>query len=292
MLIVNGNEKVLLPLEAIEVVADGTITEPQLNHPEGICCDDDGFIWCGGERGEIYRIDPEQGSFDQVATTNGFALGLNFDRSGNLYICDLKHKAVFRYHPESRVMSKFSDGDGKQKMRLPNYPLYDPSREVLFVSDSYGFGERGPGIWRIDLATGRTELWCDHIFDFANGLALSLDGHTLFLAESRGNRNIYRIEIKPDGTCGTIEPFISLRGTIPDGLAMGPDEVLYMTCYEPSRIYCLDLKADDAVLEILAEDPTAHLFCHPTNCVVRGGELYVSNLGRWHISKVKLPSLT
>ena len=35
---------------------DGLLTEPRLDHPEGLAVHRDGSAWCGGERGQIYRI--------------------------------------------------------------------------------------------------------------------------------------------------------------------------------------------------------------------------------------------
>ncbi|GGD79937.1 SMP-30/gluconolactonase/LRE family protein [Paenibacillus nasutitermitis] len=272
----------------LEVVVDGTLSDPQLNHPEGICSDADGNLWCGGERGEIYRIDRVSRSFKQVATTNGFALGLNFDDQGKLYICDSKHQSVFRYTPSSGELVNFSDGSDLAKMRFPNYPVYDPLRKVLYVSDSYGFGESGPGIWRIDVETGETVLWCSRSFDFANGLALSPDGKILYLAESRGDRNIYRIPIGADGRAMEAEVIVCVPNVILDGLVLANNGRLYLTCYEPSRIYRIDTYNPSSGLEIVAEDRTAHELCHPTNGVLVGTDLYVCNLGRWHITRIPL----
>lgn len=287
----SSNIKPLLPHEAVEVVVEGSLTEPQLNHPEGICADEKGMIWCGGEKGEIYRVDPAKRTFSQVATTDGFALGMNFDESGMLYVCDSKHRAVFQYDPATGALRKFSDGSSERKMRFPNYPLYDKKRKVLYVSDSYGFGKSGPGIWRIDVATGQTEMWCDRPFDFANGLALSPDGATLYMAESRGERNVYAIRIGEQGEAANVEVLLSVPGTILDGLVMAENGRLYITCYEPSRIYRIDTASPNSQLELLVEDPTAHELCHPTNGVLVGEDLYLCNLGRWHLSRVSLRSI-
>lgn len=281
----------LLPHEAIEIVVEGATTDPQLNHPEGICIASDGYVWCGGERGEIYRIDPHNRTFEQVSSTNGFALGMNFDDNGFLYICDSKHKAVYRYEPATGSMLRFSDGSADEKMRIPNYPVYDRKRGVLYVSDSYDFGGPGPGIWRIDIRSGTTELWCRHSFSFANGMALSADQNTLYIAESRGGPSVYRIPIMKNGEAGEAETLATIPGVILDGLALAENGRLYITCYEPSRIYRLDTTEPSAPLELLVEDRTAHELCHPTNCALSGDSLYISNLGRWHISKVSLKSV-
>jgi len=39
------------------VFIDGTLGKVRLSHPEGIAIAADGSIWCGGDRGEIYRIE-------------------------------------------------------------------------------------------------------------------------------------------------------------------------------------------------------------------------------------------
>jgi gluconolactonase len=278
----------LLPSSKIEILVEGAVTDPQLNHPEGICSDAQGRLWAGGERGEIYRIDPAQKSFEQVASTDGFLLGLNFDAGGLLYLCDSKHKAVFRYNPASGELMLYTKGSRTESIQFPNYPLVDRDSRYLYVSDSHGFQQPGPGVWRTDLISGETELWCRDVFDFANGLALSQDGKTLYVAESWG-RCVSAVPIGEDGRAGRKEIMLSLPGTIPDGLYMAADGYLYITSYEPSRIYRYHIGRSQ--LELVVEDSDAHLFCHPTNCVIVDNNLYASNLGRWHISRVNLEEL-
>src|SRR4029450_11116054 len=87
----------LLADDAVSVFIDGTLTAPQLDHPEGLAVHPDGSIWCGGERGQIFRVQPDGSGFDEVSSTGGFCLGMAFDRTAqHLYVCDLKHAAVFR----------------------------------------------------------------------------------------------------------------------------------------------------------------------------------------------------
>ena len=40
--------------------------------------------------------------------------------------------------------------------------------------------------------------------------------------------------------------------------------------------------------EVYIEDPTAHLFAHPTNIAFDGATLYTANLGRWHITSIEV----
>ena len=46
-----------------------------------------GRSYVSGEQGQIYRLD-EDGTANEVATTNGWTLGLAADGEGRIYACD------------------------------------------------------------------------------------------------------------------------------------------------------------------------------------------------------------
>lgn len=263
------------------VFLDGTLTRPQLDHAECVAVHADGSVWCGGERGQIYRIAPDGSSFAQVVTTDGFVVGIAFGRSGELYACDLFHSALFRIDPANGTAEQFASGSTDRPFVTPNFPAVAPDGSI-YVSDSNVRGEPGPGVYRIG-PDGSGELWFSEPLNFANGLAFSPDGSALYVVESF-RPGVSRIPIRPDGSAGTAEPVADLPGTVPDGIAFGPDGLLYVGCYEPSQVLRIDLSSGEATT-VLA-DPTAHLLCHPTNLAFRGDELFTSNLGRWHITLI------
>ena len=115
----------IIDLTAASALYDGTLTSPRLRHPEGLAVAPDGAVWCGGEGGELYRIAPDGATLEEVASTGGFVLGVAFDRDGNLYACDLKHAAVFRFQLATGRLEVFADGDGDRRMRIPNWPVVD-----------------------------------------------------------------------------------------------------------------------------------------------------------------------
>ncbi|MGE3273222.1 MAG: SMP-30/gluconolactonase/LRE family protein [Chloroflexota bacterium] len=271
----------LIPFERSAVFFDGIFSEPRLNHPEGIAIDGTGNIWCGGEEGEIFRIAADGSSIELMGSTGGFTLGLAFDGAGRLYTCDLKHAAVFRLDPASGSLERFATGDGTTTMKVPNVPVVDPQRSCLYVSDSHDFHAAGPGVWRFSLETGAGTLWYDRPLRFANGMALSADRTWLYVAETFARR-VVRIPIQPDGSAGNAETVLTEIPALPDGLAVDIEGRLYVTCYEPSRIYRLE---HDGSLQLLIDDPEAHTLCHPTNIAFRGTDLFNSNLGRWHITR-------
>ncbi|MCC6175089.1 MAG: SMP-30/gluconolactonase/LRE family protein [Chloroflexi bacterium] len=276
--------RAVIPFERSEIFFDGVFSEPRLDHPEGLAIDPDGNIWCGGENGQIYRIAADGSRIEQIASTGGFTLGLAFDERGRLYTCDLKHAAVFRLDSSTGNLERFATGDGARSIRIPNVPVVDVGRNCLYVSDSYHFHEAGPGVWRFDLDTGAGTLWYDRPLRFANGMALTAPRDALYVAETFAHR-VVRIPIQADGSAGEAEVFLADLPALPDGLAFDRAGTLYLACYEPSRIYRAQ---PDGMLELLIDDPDAHMLCHPTNCAFRGTALFNSNLGRWHITRTEI----
>jgi gluconolactonase len=267
----------LLPRDAIEIFYDGTLTEPRLDHAECVAVATDGSVWCGGERGQVFRIELDGSAIEQVASTGGFCLGLAFSPAGDLYICDLKHAAVLRLRAGSDRTEVFADG-----FRVPNFPAFGADGG-LYVSDSHGMHDPGPGVYRLD-PDGSRELWYGEPVNFANGLALSPDGRFLYVVETFGNA-IFRLKIEEDGSAGAREEVARFPGVLPDGIGFAADGSLYVACYEPSMV--LRVGADGAV-ECLVRDEEAHALCHPTNVAFRGTTLLIANLGRWHVAAVEV----
>jgi sugar lactone lactonase YvrE len=263
----------------------GALTEPQLNHPEGVAFDSEGALWCGGTKGEIYRVAPDGSAIEQVASTDGYALGIAIE-DDVLYVCDLKHRTVFRLDTRTRALEPFASvGDGRAIV-TPNFPVVDRARGCLYVSDSNVAHQPGPGVYRFDLASGEGGLWYGGDLDFANGMALAGDGSRLYVVESWGYR-ISEIAIEADGSAGSVRTVIEGISGIADGLSLGPDGLLYIACYAPSQIY--RLQPDGSGLELLIADPICDVLCHPTNIAWRGSTLFAASLGGHHIASLDLP---
>ena len=273
----------LLPDDAVSVFIDGTLSDPQLDHPEGLAVHPDGSVWCGGERGQIFRVEPDGSGMTQVASTDGFCLGMAFDRSAEyLYICDNKLAAVFRLEVATGAVERFADGGPAGAFKIPNYPAFGADGG-LYISDSHAFGVPGPGVWRVD-PHGRAELWYDRDVTFANGLAFAADGRSLYVAETFAHK-VFRIPIRDDGTAGDREDVADVPGSWPDGLAFDQAGNLYVGCYEPSRVLRI---SPDGDVETLYHDLSAHTLAHPTNLAFRGTTMFTSNLGRWHLTRLEI----
>ncbi len=269
--------------QAARVFFDGMLTEPRLAHPEGIAVHPDGSVWCGGEQGQVFRIEADGSGMEQVASTGGFCLGLAFDGRGDLYICDLKHAAVMRLDARSGQVEVFADGAAGRRLRIPNFPAFD-ERGRLYVSDSHGFKQPGPGIFRFN-PDGAGQLWSAGDLDFANGLAFAPGFRHLYVAETFARR-VSRFPIQADGSAGALETVAELGKSLPDGLAFDAEGSLYVGCYEPSQILRI---TEAGGQEVVFADPEAHLLCHPTNLAFRGRTLLACNLGRWHVTEIVMP---
>ena len=167
---------------------------------------------------------------------------------------------------------------------MPNYPVVDTERNALFVSDSRGENNPGPGIFRFDLSTGEGGAWSDGPWDFANGMAMDATGAGIYVVESFKSR-VMHVPIRSDGSAGASSVVVDGLDSVLDGLALGPDGTLYISCYEPGRIFRLPPGGE---LDLLIHDPLATVLAHPTNMALKGNRMYTANLGRWHITEIDL----
>ncbi|MEM7537589.1 MAG: hypothetical protein AAF639_35795, partial [Chloroflexota bacterium] len=118
-----------------------------LDHPEGVAWGPDGYVYAGGEAGQIYRVNLDDGSFTEIANTGGFVLGLCLDGAGNIYACDHVKHCVYQITPAGHV-SVYSSGAPDRPMLTPNYPVFDAEGN-LYVSDSGEWDQANGCLFRV-----------------------------------------------------------------------------------------------------------------------------------------------
>jgi sugar lactone lactonase YvrE len=96
------------------------------------------------------------------------------------------------------------------------------------------------------------------------------------------------VPLHEDGSAGQPELFVELPDALPDGLAFGPDDRLYVACYQPSQIIRVE---DDGRASVLIRDDDAIVLAHPTNIAFRDTTAFCANLGRWHITAIELDAV-
>jgi gluconolactonase len=266
-----------ISIDQFETYADG------LDHSEDIAFDQEGVLWAGGELGQIYRI-PEKGRVEEVANIGGFCLGLAFSSTDELFVCNPKLGCVMRVQKSGNARL-FADSVVGRKLKLPNYGVFDSSGN-LYVSDSGDWSKSNGSIVRFD-REGRGEVFLEGPQPFPNGLALSADERSLFIAQSHTD-DVLQVEIRNDGTAGDREVYARGIERVPDGLAFDIAGNLYVSCYASDNIYRI---SPDRAVTLLAYDRDGTTLARPTNIAFGGPEneyLYVANLGRWHINRVRI----
>jgi len=278
------NSTPVLDLSAARVFLDASGGALRLDHPEGVAVHPDGSVWCGGEAGQVYRIAPDGSELElRVADGDGFTLALAFGQDGLLHYVDVARRAVMRLDPAGGEPEPLAMGSiGGHELVLPNALAFDRTGR-LYLTESHSPTEPGPGVYRID-PDGGGLLWSEGPFLFANGVAVAPDDSAVYVAET-WSRRITRVPVHDDVSAGRPELVVELPGTLPDGLAFGPDERLYVACYQPSQIVRID---GDGRAEVLIRDDDAIILAHPTNIAFRGTTAFCANLGRWHITAVEL----
>lgn len=269
-----------ITIDDIEIFADG------LDHPECIAVHPDGSIWAGGEGGQIYKISPDGLEIKEITNTHGFILGIAFSPDASwLAICDMKNHCVWKLGLNTFELTKFATGAENVTFNIPNYPCFSKNGK-LWISESGAFRQTTGKIFCFD-DKGEGTVWHPGPFNFANGMALSINEDWLYVA-CTWLPGIERIAINADGSAGKREVYCTLPRSCPDGLAFDADQNLYVGCYAPNYIYKISSKQE---VHLLIDDWEAHGLCNPTNIAFGGkdfNELYTANLGAWHVSRIRL----
>lgn len=262
-------------------LADLRVLAAGLDHPEGIATGPDGLLYAGGEAGQVYRIDPEEGTHEQVAATDGFVLGLCLDAAGTIYACDAERLAVLRVDPATGGVETYCDSGGGTALRCPNWAAFAPDGS-LWLSDSgtESLEIRDGRLLRVPPGGGDAEVLDLPPLHFPNGLAVSPEG-AVYVLES------FRPRLSALGD-GGLELLAELTGMVPDGVALDAEGGFVIACYYPFRI--LRVSAEGAI-EVLLDDETGIHVPMPTNVSFFGSglrSLAIASLGGWAIKAVDL----
>ena len=206
----------ILETTAFEKVAGGFIfTEGPLWHP-------DGFFYFVDVRGNgLFRITLGQ-PHALVRKTEG-GNGLTFDLQGRLINCEGDGRRVTRTALDGTVTTLLDRFEGK-RLNRPNDVICRSDGSLLFTDPSLRvpLAEReieSASIYTIAPGGSVSEL---AKFEYPNGLALSPDERTLYVANTRWTKYIHAIELDAAGQMVRRRIFadMSADGTngVPDGM--------------------------------------------------------------------------
>ena len=117
----------ILDSDKAKVYYDGIFSNPRLQHPEGVALDNDGFVYCGTENGEIMKIEKDKSKMECLASSGGFILGIAIDINKNVFACEMKEAALFKYDSVIKHLKNL-----QKVQKIPNYPVID-KKEIVFM---------------------------------------------------------------------------------------------------------------------------------------------------------------
>jgi gluconolactonase len=167
--------------------------------------------------GRLFKVSPA-GEFALAAEYDGEPNGLKFHRDGRGFIADHRH-GIMVFDPESGAVMPYCDRVRGERFKGVN-DLSFAANGDLYFTDQGQSGLQDPS-GRVYRLAGDAEPICviDRI-PSPNGLVLSLDEATLFVAVTRMN-NVWRVPFMRDGTAAKVGVFVQLSGGVgPDGMAL------------------------------------------------------------------------
>jgi gluconolactonase len=264
----------VIPIDRFSIFATN------LDHPECLAFDRTGHLYAGGEAGQIYRVGPEGGVATQLCHLGGFTCGIAFTPDDSeLLVCNPQHGLLLVHKNGSH--RTFATHAGQHKLVSPNYPVFAPDGS-LYVTDSGNWRKRNGLLLRFT-PDGHGEVLTDPL-GYANGLALTPDGRTLYMVESDTN-SLHRLTLSEHGSVSSLSLFAENAGRLPDGLALDADGNLLCSCYASDDVHRYTPAGEHT---LLAHDPFAILLSRPTNMAFGGpsaDDLFFANLGRTTITR-------
>jgi len=243
-------------------------------YTEGPAIDSKGNVYCTTLSGRaILKIDAENKITEWAYSDcpNGQIVLADDDH----LVCDVKLAAVRRFDRNGRfIKNEIEKYCAGIEVYCPNDLVTDSSGNIYFT-DSV----RNKGKVCFLSVNGEQNILADNL-DYPNGLVLSSDQKTLYVAESYKNRIIKIILESAGNMKGRIDVFADLPthssgkeiDNLPDGLAMDWNENLWVAHYGMQAIHKLSPEGK-LLTSIDTNMPlTSNLFfCDPKAIVVTGG---------------------
>lgn len=255
---------------------DGEFTEGPAEGP-------DGCIYFSDIGNRIMKFDPKTGRTTAFRDPGGRSNGLKFDAMGRLVACEGANtgggRRISITEKDGTVKTLADKFEGK-RFNSPNDLTLDARGRIYFSDPRYVGEEKREldheSVYRVDPDGTVTRLTTDTTKP--NGLVISPDGKTLYVAESnggaKGKRHLLAYPLKEDGTLGerkVLYDFGAERGI--DGMTVTKDGVIVATAgsKENAGVWFFDPSGKKLAVLKTPEDPS--------NCCFAGADkktLYVT----------------
>ncbi|MCA3303787.1 MAG: SMP-30/gluconolactonase/LRE family protein [Roseomonas sp.] len=169
--------------------------------------------------GRIFRVTPA-GEWSVVAEYDGEPNGLAFHREGWAAITDAK-RGLLRLNPETGEVSPLLPRARREGFRGVNDCTFAMNGDLFFTDQGQtGLQDPAGRVYCLRAGASQANALISNV-PSPNGLVLTGDAHTLYVAATRDNA-IWRVPITEDGGVIRVGRFIAMSGGLagPDGMAM------------------------------------------------------------------------
>ncbi len=306
-------------LSSLERLAEGIAVAP-----EDVAVDSQGRIYGGLADGRILRLQADGSQPESFVNTGGRPLGLRFDASGNLIVCDA-HKGLLSVAPDGSITALSTEADGVP-FKFANDLDIAADGTIYFTDASSKFSieefiaeymEHRPNgrLLAYDPNTKQTRVVLDQLY-FANGVAVSPDQSFVLVVES-STYSVRRYWLS-GARRGQSDTFIENLPGIPDGLSSNGKDIFWLTLATPRDksldaglpqpfirkviwrlptflrpapqryAFVFGLSADGRVIHNL-QDSSANAYAFIANAVEHEGMLYLGSSAENAIGRLAAP---
>jgi sugar lactone lactonase YvrE len=246
--------------------------------PEHIAIGPDGKLYAAMTSGNVLRMDPDGAAQQLFATTGGRVLGFDFLANGQMVAADAM-RGLLSIAPDGAVQV-LTGVSAQDPVRYANSVVVAPDQTVYFTDASTRFSPSDWGgtyeasvldileqsasgrVLAYEPATGRTRVVA-HGFSFANGIAISADGQSLFIAET-GRYRIWKIDSHAsdlDVRSGSTQARVLLDNLpgYPDNLMRGREGRIWVGLFRPRNPAADGLSQKPFLRKLLLRLPRAWL---------------------------------
>lgn len=212
----------------------------------------DGALWFTDiAAGEVVRVDPESRERTVELRNPDHPAGIGFLPDGRLLVAAGSSRTVLRRETDGRVV-QHADLAGLATWQLNDMHVDPRGRAYVgnYGDDSAPPAPPRPAALCLVDTDGSPRAVAEEMM-FANGMGLTPDGRTLYVAETRATPSrVTAFDVAEDGSLSNRRELAEFDQTVfPDGIAVAPDASVWVA--SPFSEEVLHVSADGAVLERL-----------------------------------------